>query len=77
MVAYCKDGKALGLISFSQNRTEPNLFMEIINEGEDIAEQLKCLSDLRAKYGIAKFIAENKIHVEIFDMLFGGEGSTG
>ncbi len=69
--AYFEEGKRFGLEKLMQRGDQPDLFMEIVAAVSNIGEPLKGLSDLRAKYGINKFILNNKIHVEVFDQLLG------
>lgn len=69
ITAYFEEGKKFGLQKFLQRTNQPELFMEIIGIDSNIGEPLKGLSDLRAKHGINKLILNNKIHVEVFDVL--------
>jgi hypothetical protein len=51
--------------------------MEVVSARESVGEQLKGLSELRARMGIDKLFLNNKIHVDIFDKLLdAGEAGT-
>ena len=69
--AYFEQGKGHGLERVMQRVDQPDLVMELVNIDSNIGEPLKALSDLRAKLGINKLILNNKIHVEVFDVLLG------
>lgn len=69
--AYFEEGKEFGLERILQRSDQPELFMEIVNVDSSIGEPLNALSHLRAKHGMNKLILNNKIHVEVFDVLLG------
>lgn len=71
IAAYFAEGKSYGLEKIMQRADQPELFMEIIGVDSNIGGPLKSLSDLRAKHGMNKLILNNKIHVEVFDVLLG------
>lgn len=68
---YFEEGREFGLEKIMQRVDQPELFMEIIDVDSNIGGPLKSLSDLRAKHGMNKLILNNKIHVEVFDVLLG------
>jgi len=69
MVPFFDEGRKFGLVSIEQKRSQPEFFMEFISARESVGEQLKGLSELRARMGINNFLLNNKIHVDIFDKL--------
>ncbi len=75
MQSYFDEAKKFGVVSIVQKRNQPEYFMEIISSRQSVGEQLKELSDLRARMGMNKLFLNSKIHVEIFDdLLDAGEG---
>ena len=71
IAAYFDEGRKFGLERVMQRVDQPDLFMEIVDVHSNIGEPLNALSDLRAKHGMVKLILNNKIHVEVFDVLLG------
>ncbi len=69
--SYFEEGRAYGLEKIMQKVDEPGLFMEVVRPNSNIDESLTALSGLRAKHGIVKFISDNEIHVEAFDVVLG------
>ncbi len=68
---YFEEGRKFGLERIMQRVDQPDLFMELVDFHSNIGEPLNGLSVLRAKHGMNKLILNNKIHVEVFDVLLG------